>query len=374
MSLKLIKINPLDPILFRDGKPFNQDNLVATSIFPPLPSVYYGAIRAIYFSTYPKKLEKANTPDDPTRSIKIKKVYVKTKYIERNKKNGKYKDLLLLPLPKDCVVEKSIKKSIERTGKKTGKVQRLRLKEIDFPSSNPTKYILTPPENMKVESLSNGYFSVDDLHKYLTSNDTFDFYTDDIFKIQEGKIGISIDRNTGIVKEGQLYKLTFNRFINDTEIHIVFSDDGLDFPQHGLMKLGGESKVSEYSIEEFSEEKIELNTKELKRFKVYLSTPAIFKNGWLPSGIDENTLEGTIKGIKVKLLTAAIGRPIMAGGFDMKKREPKPTYWAVPHGSVYYFECLEKCDPKEIIQKIQEESISEINPEQGFGIAYVGGV
>ena len=41
-----IFIEPLDVMLFRDGKPFSaEEDVIASSIFPPFPSTFYGAIR-----------------------------------------------------------------------------------------------------------------------------------------------------------------------------------------------------------------------------------------------------------------------------------------------------------------------------------------
>lgn len=108
------------------------------------------------------------------------------------------------------------------------------------------------------------------------------------------------------------------------------------------------------------------------RFVLYLSTHAIFKEGWLPEWIGENGLERKIHGtsIKVKLLTAAIGKPVYIGGFDIAKGEPKPMYKAVPGGSVYYFEILD--GNVDDLKKIHGRSISDVYSEQGFGVCYVG--
>ena len=99
--------------------------------------------------------------------------------------------------------------------------------------------------------------------------------------------------------------------------------------------------------------------------KIYLATPAIFKNGSLPEFISK----GSYEGIEFELLNMAIGKPIFIGGFDMKKRQPKPMKKAVPAGSVYY---LRSNKAQELASKLHSKSISEINPEQGFGICYCG--
>jgi len=52
-----IEIKSFDTLFFRDGKPFtmSEDNW-ADGIFPPPPSVIYGALRAAYFAQYPSEL------------------------------------------------------------------------------------------------------------------------------------------------------------------------------------------------------------------------------------------------------------------------------------------------------------------------------
>jgi len=86
---------------------------------------------------------------------------------------------------------------------------------------------------------------------------------------------------------------------------------------------------------------------------------------------DKETLTGKYSGLKLRLLTASIGKPLNIGGFDMKERKPKPMYKAVPAGSVYYFEITEG-DIQKVFEIFNQKAISDLYPEQGFGMAYVG--
>ena len=64
--------------------------------------------------------------------------------------------------------------------------------------------------------------------------------------------------------------------------------------------------------------------------------------------MDENRLEGMFtfkeRQVKVRLLAACVGRYIPCGGFGFDKEEdryhPREMRFAVPAGSVYYFELL----------------------------------
>ncbi|KAF5431829.1 CRISPR-associated protein Cmr3, partial [Candidatus Methanophagaceae archaeon] len=187
--------------------------------------------------------------------------------------------------------------------------------------------------------------------------------------LPEPKIGIGISKETGTSEEGKLYRVDMRRLEN---IGLLVDFEGLDLPERGMMKLGGEGKAVSYEQFKPVDFSIDNFNFDENKFKLYLSTPSIFKNGWLPVWIDEKTLIGEYKGLELKLLTASIGKPISIGGFDMRKRMPKAMRKAVPAGSVYYFE-IRKGDIQKAVEIFNQSAISEFYPEQGFGIAYVGG-
>ncbi len=347
----LIIIDPLDTLFFRDGKPFTMgDDNWANGIFPPHPSVVFGALRSAYFSHHIDDLKKANEPDDPTGKLHIRGIYF---YDHEEKK-------IYLPLPMDCVKKKNEEKN---------EVSILPYVNLDnIKTSCPTQYALKG--NGDVENVAGGLITSDLFKKYLTNSDkSFSFIKiSDKISI-EHKIGIGIDKKSGTSEEGKLYRTGMNR-LNDLSLVIEF--DGLDLPASGFLKLGGEGRAVSYKI--FSSEKFDMSFKikdNYELFKLYLLTPAIFKNGWLPEWIDEKTLVGDYHGLK--LVTASIGKTISIGGFDMKARKPKPMHRAVPAGSVYYFELMEG-EIQTAFKLFNQQAISDYYSEQGFGIAYVGGV
>jgi len=347
----IIKIDALDTLFFRDGKPFTMgEDTWANGVFPPYPSVIYGALRSAYFSHHLNELKKANSEDDPTRDLKIKGFYILAD-------NNVY-----LPLPNDCVKKK---------GSKDNLVSVLTMHELKgIRSSCPTQYALKSEE--EVENVDGGLININSFKEYLKcAKDSFS----SILKVAdmvlpEPKIGIGINKQTGTSEEGKLYRVDMRR-LKDIGLIVDFEFEGFDLPEKGMMKLGGEGKAIYYELyEKPLNHEIKL---EGDKFKLYLSTPAIFKNGWLPKWIDEKTLIGKYKGLELKLLTASIGKPVHIGGFDMKARKPKPMCKAVPAGSVYYFE-IKKGDIQKAVEIFNQFAISEFYQEQGFGIAYVGGV
>jgi len=348
----IIVIKPLDTLFFKDGKPFSMgEETWADTIFPPFPSTIYGALRTAWFKQNIKEFEilkeseKLNTEEDPTIRLKIKNIAIK-----------KGSDFLF-PIPRDILQNKD------------QELKRLNLSQKKYlTSAGNTNLLLNPTE--EVYSYESSWIYEVDLMDYL-NNDISSFEKpikiEELFEF-EPKIGIARNRITHSSEEGKLYRVSMLRLKEDIRIYVDF--EGLDINKD-FFKLGGEGKfVIASKIDKRPNISLPYITD--NRFLLYLSTPAIFNKGWVPDWIDENTLTGTIPetNIQIKILTAAIGRPKFIGGFDMAQGKPKPMYKAVPEGSVYYFEILS--GNKDKLKKIHGKSISDIYPEQGFGICYVG--
>lgn len=353
----LIKITPFDTLFFRDGKPFNMgDETWTNGIFPPYPSVFYGALRTLYFANHIDEFKKVNIEEDPTKNLKIKNVFYRIR------------DVNFYPIPLDLVEIKS-KKNVS---KKEYEVVNLKVSEQKIISSKDKKLNMLYYDD-EVVGLDGGLISWTQMDKYLGGNSkniTAKKLSDNIKK--ESKISIKKDRLKGNSEDGKLYRLDLLRLI-DFDICVEF--EGIDIPDRGYLKIGGENKAAYYM-------KINKNqgiSSKLKdgKFKLYINTPAIFKKGWLPEWIDSNTYKGNFKGINLKLITAAVGKYNLIGGFSMKNKNglpyPKPMRRAVPAGSVYYFETDEK-DMDKIVNTFNGVSISEFDTsKEGFGICYVGG-
>lgn len=373
----LVKIVPFDTLFFRDGKPFSMgDDTWANGIFPPLPSTIYGSMRSAYIS-YKGDLKKfcdgemkqqIGTPIEKSGNFKIRGLY-----LQRGND-------ILFPMPLDLVRDKNEDKN---------KVYRMKLDSTNgrdlFFSNLDLSSFLFPNNIENVEIVENGFIDVFLFKDYLNAaENTFSYsYLQELVLI-EPKIGIKRSNDTHTAEEGHLYRVGMNRVaqINPdktiNEVSILVDFIGLDdFPAHCILKIGGEGKsavtkkINDFQIPQLSLETKNKINKE-RRFKVYLTTPAIFKNGWLPEDIKTN-FEWEKNGLKLKLLSAAVGKPISIGGWDINAKQPKVMRKCVPAGSVYYFEILEG-DADKIIQEFHYKNISCFGPEEGFGLAFVGGI
>lgn len=347
-----IKISALDTLFFRDGKPFSLgEESWAEGLFPPYPSVLYGALRAAFFAENGSQFEKAGSDDDPTRELAITNVYLASE------------EQCLFPLPLDCLKD---------GGEKYHHLKLEDWNNLDgvFSSSDTSHVLLAPGLDMgrgKLADVKDMLCDGNQLNDYLDGKKIIRSCGLDDFVTPEPKVGIGRNRFTKSSSDtGMLYRITMSRLSTlHHSLSIVIGYSGLDLQELRFLKLGGEGKaVSCSNDQEVVVDSPDLETGDEELFKIYLATPAIFHKGWYP------TLDN------VEILTAAIGRPLPVGGFHMRSRDshgrwrpyPKKLRYAVPAGSVYY--C--RGSMRDAAERFHGVSISEERSEEGFGIAYVG--
>lgn len=351
-----LRIEAVDPLFFRDGRPFTMgEDDWAGSLFPPPPGVIYGALRSLYFSCHPEELPRANTAQDPTAGLRLKLLYWLV---------GEREPLTpCFPLPLECykVKEKS------RPG--------YRLRELRRParviSGHPLPLVLATEEE-KADGAENCLVDEEGLGDYLRGQrDELSAERLEKYAVVEPKIGIGLDRNTLAAQEHKLYRLSMRRLKG---ISLGVEYEGLRLPPKGLLRLGGEGRAASYThlandpIENLS---FQLPVSPGRFFKLYLATPAFFARGWLPGWLNPNDLTGLYGGLKLRLWAAAVGRFQPLGGFNMgPEKGPKEMRRAVPAGSVYYFELIEG-NWEQVGANFHRQSISEFRGQEGFGIALV---
>lgn len=376
------KIKPLDTIFFRDGRPFSMGyDTWANLIFPPYPSTIYGSIRSwlifergslIDFEN--NKFENELGTPNKKGSLKINGIFIE------------YNDTLLFPIPRDLLILEETKdlhkcdenKNLDkyRKNKKTLIPLSLSQKPEVFISDYELDYILVNKSNEKLDE-AEGFLDINSLLKYLTCNDNSYHPIDkkDIFEI-EYKIGIKRNRKTLSSEEGYLYRIPMIRLKKDVNFFIQI--EGLNhYPERGIIQLGGEGRIAE--IKKYDNDLLkdlrDINF-EFKNniFKLYLATPAIFNNGWLPEWIDKSNYEGKYNGIRLKLIGCIIGKYNLIGGWNLANQKPKPMFKAVPSGSIYYFKILNDTPPEKVKETFHLKNISDVNSEEGYGLSLIGGV
>ncbi|MFZ5996175.1 MAG: type III-B CRISPR module-associated protein Cmr3 [Nitrospirota bacterium] len=367
-------IEPNDILMFRDGKPFSgDDDHFARGSFPPPPSTVYGALRSHILSTaWPEFSTFADKNGVIPEHIKqeigtpAEKGALTIKLFAIAKKNSKGIEQYF-PMPRDIAKDKGKENGGVYILKPDNKLQDTVM--TDLPSG--LQHLWHPTEDA-LEAAA-GFLSSSEMWEYLIGNIPKSTDADKIFKTEE-RTGIGKSRTTRSVETGRLYSVEYFRLNGNCGFAVEVGNTKL-LPESGMLRLGGDNRSARYSTVSWNDiqgEPIKKKILETKRFKLILTTHAIFTNGWMPGGIDDKTMEGSINGIAVRLISACIGKPIGIGGFDMAKGMPKPMKKAAPAGSVYYFE-LKDSNVDNLFGKLWLKSISDEKSQEGFGITLIGG-
>jgi CRISPR-associated protein Cmr3 len=357
-----LKIDATDTLFFRDGKPFEMgDDTWANGMFPNMPpGVFAGALRADFAAR---------------TGLSREEIAAKTEDLIIHRYGLMMSDELAFPVPLDVVRHKDM---YETTG--------LSLRENPG-TSNPLPMILVSGQKMKVMDMDKYRMDTYHFNRYLNGEMTFTLGSKpsgnqlidiDDYMTAEPKIGIGRDRSTNVAREGALYRVGMTRLQGKgktNKISIYLQISGLEPADKGFIRLGAENKTATYNkITPLAMPEDPKEWGETGIFKVYLFTPAILKQGIVPEWLDEK-YTGSINGVRLRLLTCSVGRPLPFGGFDLKEYRPKPMKKAVPAGSVYYFELQDKTDIPLQMQKVrayfQANSFSEERGQEGLGVIFI---
>lgn len=340
-----------DTLFFRDGKPFSLgEDTWASSIFPPLPSTVYGALRTGYLamsSASPDNIEEL------TKDFFIRGIYLKKD------------ETFLFPAPADTHLEKD-----------GGDIAHI---SYDL-GAIPANGAISSSQLQVIKQLDRGqrpargvFFTEAHIQDYLKdiAENFLRIVEEENLIAYENKIGIGRDDATRSVQESRLYRVQMQRW-GSLKLVVDSNLESLSILPPNQLRLGGEGKAVRLTSEKDIPD-IPIPSAPAPYFRLYFASPALFNNGWLPEGLKKKNglVSGTWRNVQLELLAAFVGKPLRIGGFDVKERVPKPMRQAVPAGSVYYFRAPE-ANGQDIIDNFHEQALSDLMPEQGYGLAYVG--
>jgi CRISPR-associated protein Cmr3 len=370
-----IFIEPNDVLMFRDGKPFaGGDDHFARGSFPPPPSTIYGALRSHILSVKSGELETFKNESEKISKDITDEIGTKdnlgtlaiTQFSIAKKDGGQITKYF--PMPRDIAKVKGKENS-------------------SFYILNPNTFVsgyamtdlpagLQPLWCAKEDALeaASGFITEKEMARYLCGESLKTTIESKVTYQTEERTGIRKSRSLRSVETGGLYSVEYFRMKEGFGFALEIQGTKL-MPESGIMRLGGDHRSAYYhtvSWKDIDPKPIKDKIASDKKFKLVLLTPAVFKQGWLPDGIDSNTFEWSINSVKVKMLGACVGKPIGIGGFDMVKGMPKPMKKAVPAGSVYYFE-LKDGNVDGLFKRLWLKSVSGEKAQEGFGITLIGG-
>lgn len=356
MKMKTLFLRPMDVWMFRDGRPFDAGGANrAESIFPPYPSVIQGAIRTYRIFAQKETLTQQQIADLVGTADDYLKLEIRGPFVAKleNGKATRY-----YPQPADAIIESGLTL-------KPASISDLESLRPNLRVSHPTTFLLgyqdlldkwdnNKHKNNKSKQKEPLWISETELNAYHQGKAVTATRQSDLFQYED-RLGIGLENSKRVVQEGMLYEAEFIRPAKDVGLVIEVGGDGYDdFPDRGVLQLGGESRSAWF--ETVKTDPIPNSQKGSRGIKVYFITPAFFEKGW--ESVNWNDLFGQ----PVEMKAAAIGRYESVGGFDRASKDThKPSLRYVPAGSVYYFEYQNEF--KNIGQLTDSEKLKQI----GFG-------
>lgn len=370
-------VEPLDVWLFRDGRPFTAGaDHHARSVFPPSPRTLYGALRTkLLFDAVDRGEGSLDDPGFVERTVgrpdDLERLTLRGPLLGRRRADGQVERFF--PAPLDLA---------QTDADATSTLSwRLLTPRADVPDLVTDIGLAVPwaDTDARPASAEGQWLLEGDFFATLSGEPRPPVPASDLYET-ERRSGIELDAGTdgdrarGVVREGRLYSVAFVR--PSDGVGLCLDVGGLDdLGEVGLVGLGGEGRASRYqttTVPMFDRSAVRERVVRDGRFKLALVTPAVFGGGWLPSWIHPGTFltSGVVPGLR--LVGAAVGRATPVGGFDVRAGRPRTTRPAVPAGSVYWFEEIERGAAGRAFDVLDGRTISDEAATIGFGLCYLG--
>ena len=350
-------VEPADVLLFRDGRSFSAANsdTLARGVFPPRPTVFYGAIRSALMSRNDADFDQPTFGlSGPVADVVGTKTDAGTLSIARFALARRTGDAVerLYPVPSDVLVRKG---------------------DRDAPRAE-RRYTLLRPR----EAPGRGYLPEPAFREVVSGNETAlrnAIEAESLFRA-EPRTSVALDDETGTGRSGRLFTVAFTRTDSEVGFLLRLEDDAGAVPPKGWLRLGGEARDAHFTRVDASKTAGGdlLSTIQKKgRFKLVLTTPAVFEQGWRPDVVDRDG-RGTLAGCRVQLRGAAVEGHEPLGGWDIAAGRPKTTRRAVPAGSVYFFDLEDPSDAPRLAENgvILSLAGTDDDRKQGLGLAALG--
>lgn len=393
-----IFVEPLDTVFCRDGRPFNAgEDVVARSLFPPPPSTFYGAFRAailahrgIPFEDFHKWTKADPSLPEVGTPRQIGTLCLGGPWISLlDRRTGTY-SRHLFPAPCNLVLDKNPPKRLHKLVPNGSGSSRV------LCDPGAACALIAAPEGTVTQSCP-GYLTTEGAIRMLTPNEKpepekhhrEEHQIHGTFR----QVGIKREKGTRVVEEGMLYAAEHHQLKHPLDTgsksygFMLRVEETTHLPERGWLALGGESRAAAFqtvSVPPFQGneprmQRIKNHIAQTRRFFLWLLTPAVFTNGYIPGFVDSETLQGSLDGLELKLVACQLGRKRYLAGFRIHDRSSKTGYLSVPAGSVYFFEFLQSYEPEKIGTFFDKLSFGTLDGQvqdmaaQGFGTTLIGG-
>ncbi len=375
-------IEPRDPLIVRDGRPFGPDpGARARSLNFPFPSTTTGGLRKLAGltadGTFDRRLAEPNHPDS------VLKIGVRGPLLAMLNDDGAFHEWLL-PAPADALLLRGAEGKADQPVRR---VQLLPLRATDrgvyAPPRGGEPYLVGPRKAVSEKPFGAPprfwFWSAFSAWLAAPGDGSCDVTTLGIGgPIAESRTHVRINPTTQTAEEGFLFQTSGLEFTGPERRRlalVVESDRTLAHWNSGITSLGGERRLVAWRPGDRTlpacPDAVRRRIVAERACRVVLLTPAHFTAGYRPSWLLEARC-----GVQPALQAAAVPRPQVVSGWDLRANRPKPTRRLAPAGSVYFLSLAAPDDNavQQWIDAIWMQNISDAPQDRldGFGLAALG--
>lgn len=330
-------VEPTDSIFVRGNLSFGDSGEHGVGVIPPPPSLFAGAFRSAILGRDSRALAQFTQHgrcDDPTLATALGSV----------EKPGAFRIAWLslagqataetsplepvFPLPADLVCFEN-----EFANLTPGEASRL----VEDGRTLPRVAVLRAEKQEKPKS---GIYLREAGWKKHLAGELPDNKTSGIeakhLHTRDPRLGIGLNTDSRTAESGLIYTTEGHAFSPKESAFsatgFLVGIEGADslLPESGFLRLGGDGRGARYRRVNYQPPAPPLATIDRTgRFRLILTTPGLFAEGWLPSGVS------------ARLVCAAVPRREVISGWDLFNCKPKDAKCVAPAGSVYWFEDIQ---------------------------------
>lgn len=373
-------IEPRDPLIVRDGRPFGPDPGARARSLPfPFPSTIAGALRHKAGLTAVGSFDRERAA--PEHPDSVLNVGVRGPLLVALNDDGSFKEWLP-PAPADAL--------LLRGETDEAALQRVRL----LPLHPPEGSVYRPPAGgepslvgprralrSKPGEHAPRFWRWSVFERWLIDPEEGPCRTHELGiagPCSESRMHVGIQATTQTAEEGRLFQTSGLEFTGPERERLalaVESDGEFAHWQGGLAPIGGERRLAAWRPQPWTLPRCpaELCQRIVRdrACRLILLTPAFFAQGYRPT-----ELLNEREGVRPQLVAAAVPRPQVVSGWDLRIDRPKPSRRLAAAGSVYFLKLAADSDAaiERWIDAIWMQNVSDDDQacRDGFGLAALG--
>lgn len=403
--MRTLRIKPLDPIMIRDGRPFDETPGVRAYSLGNVPSsVIAGTIRTLLAKISSESSHNLDVFNEE-EIAKLARIIVRGPLYE-------WRGRLFFPMPRDVEIYRTAGDNYKVSYRRPCKVPE---SQGYLGTGSDGRYEEMWPAALSTEVEGK---TASDLPAYISEELMVRWLCDSLQEdewakalnhwkknqepvhfiapfARDERTHVAIDSGRGVAKDKALFSTESLVFPEEMSMLAAIEFKGTGekiWSEHfsAIHSLGGKRRLAHFSAVQNDgmwecPDEVLSSVDGAHYIRMVLATPAYFSKGWLPKWLDGElkTTEDFSENVQLQLLWACVPRwePVSGWSYSVHERNgkrEKAVRRMAPAGSVYFFKVI-KGNPQDLVNQKWLASVSDANrrkgafdDEDGFGLALWG--